>query len=135
MLPTLWPGDLLTIQSRRLEQLEPGEIVLYARRDRFFIHRIVSKTLNRDDRFLIARGDGMQQDDPPVQDRHILGKVTEVDRAGSVFVPARKRSPLSRMMAFVLSHWGLLRRVGLRLKVHRHPENRKVEGGLVEAAF
>src|SRR5689334_15531995 len=35
MLPTLWPGDLLTVQSRRLEEIEPGEIVLYRRRNRF----------------------------------------------------------------------------------------------------
>ena len=36
MLPTLWPGDLLTIHSRQLEEIEPGEIVLYRRRGRFF---------------------------------------------------------------------------------------------------
>ncbi len=47
MLPTLWPGDVLTVQSVRPEQVEPGEIVLYMRQDRFFIHRIVSTDLRR----------------------------------------------------------------------------------------
>jgi hypothetical protein len=31
MLPALWPGDLLTVHSLRLEQSEPGDIVLYMR--------------------------------------------------------------------------------------------------------
>ncbi len=48
MLPTVWPGDLLTIQSHRPDQAEPGEIVLYMRRGRFFIHRVVSKSLDRE---------------------------------------------------------------------------------------
>ena len=48
MLPTLWPGDVLTVQSILPEQVEPGEIVLYMRQDRFFIHRIVSRDVTRD---------------------------------------------------------------------------------------
>ena len=47
MLPTLWPGDLLTVQSRRAEDIEPGEIVLYMRGGRFFIHRVKSKSAYR----------------------------------------------------------------------------------------
>jgi len=76
MLPTLWPGDLLTVQSRRLEEIEPGEIVLYRRRNRFFIHRAVSKCLIGDGLFLIARGDSMPEADPPVRIGQVLGKIT-----------------------------------------------------------
>jgi len=54
MLPTLWPGDVLTVQSVCPEQVEPGEIVLYMRQDRFFIHRIVSRDLTRDKAFLVT---------------------------------------------------------------------------------
>ena len=45
MLPSLWPGDLLTVQSHRPEQVEPGELLLYMRQGRFFVHRVVSKRL------------------------------------------------------------------------------------------
>jgi len=31
MLPTLWPGDLVTVQSCSFEQVDPGEVVLYVR--------------------------------------------------------------------------------------------------------
>ena len=48
MLPTLWPGDLLTVQCLREEEVEPGEIVLYMRSDRFFVHRIVSQNPGQD---------------------------------------------------------------------------------------
>jgi hypothetical protein len=75
----------------------------------------------------------MPENDPPIQGRDLLGKITEVHRAGSVFVPARKRSPFCRTVAYLLCHWGLLRRVGLRLRGRRRNDS-QVEGALVEAA-
>lgn len=134
MLPTLWPGDLLTVQSRSLEEIEPGEIVLYRRRERFFVHRAVSKCVIENDLFLIARGDSMPETDPPVRTGQVLGKVTEVQRAGSVFLPARRLSPLRRMAGYTFCHWGLFRRVGLRLWGRRHRDNDQIEVALVEAA-
>jgi hypothetical protein len=134
MLPTLWPGDLLTVQSRRLEEIEPGEIVLYRRRDRFFIHRAVSKCLTGDGLLLIARGDSMPEADPPVRTGQVLGKITEVQRAGAVFLPARRLSPLRRMVGYTFCHWGLFRRVGLRMQRRRHRGDDQIEVALVEAA-
>ena len=43
MLPTLWPGELLTIQAQSLDQVQPSEVVLFSREGRFFIHRVVRK--------------------------------------------------------------------------------------------
>jgi hypothetical protein len=133
MLPTLWPGDLLTVQSRRLEEIEPGEIVLYRRRNRFFIHRAVSKCLIGDGLFLIARGDSMPEADPPVRIGQVLGKITEVERDGSVFLPGRRLSPLRRMVGYMFCHWGLFRRVGLRLWGRRRDDD-QIEVAIVEAA-
>jgi signal peptidase I len=134
MLPTLWPGDLLTVHSLRLEQSEPGDIVLYMRGGRFVIHRVVGKTLTGDEAFLIARGDCMPQDDSPVRSGELLGKITEIQRAGLVFRPARKLSPFRRMVAYLLCHWSLFRRVGLRLRGRRYQSDGRIEGALVEAA-
>lgn len=134
MLPTLWPGDLLTVHSRQLEEIEPGEIVLYRRRGRFFIHRCLSKSITGDDIFLIARGDSMPGDDPPVRGDQVLGKVTEIQRSGSVFSPARKLSPFRRMAGYLFCHWSLFRRVGLRLWGRCHRGDGQIEGALVEAA-
>jgi signal peptidase I len=108
MLPTLWPGDLLTVQSHQPEHAEPGEFVLYMRGGRFFIHRIVRKSLAGNQTFLITRGDCMAENDPPVRSGELLGKITEVQRAGSVFSPARELSPFRRLLAYMLCHWGPL---------------------------
>src|ERR1700722_17098267 len=98
MLPTLWPGDVLTVQPAEPEQVEPGEIVLYMRQGRFFIHRIVSQELSGNAGFLVARGDCMASDNPPVGHGELLGKVIEVRRSGSIFVPARKLALSRRLL-------------------------------------
>jgi signal peptidase I len=134
MLPTLWPGDILTVQSYGLEQVEPGEVVLYKRRGRFFIHRVVRKSLTGGEVFLITRGDCMTEADPPVRSGEVLGRITEIQRAGSVYVPARKLSLFRRMLAFTLCHRSLFRRVGLRLWGRCHRADVHIEGALVEAA-
>jgi signal peptidase I len=134
MLPTLWPGDVLTVQSIRPEQVEPGEIVLYMRQDRFFIHRIVSKDLTRDEAYLVTRGDCMSEDDPPVGRSELLGKITEVRRSGSIFMPAFRVTPFRRLVAWLFCHWGLLRRVGLRLGDYRRESDDQVEATFVSAA-
>lgn len=120
MLPTLWPGDLLTVESRHPEQVVPGEIVLYMRQDRFFIHRIVGQKLAGNEALLVTRGDCMSEDDPPVQSSELLGKVTEIWRSGSAFPPARTVSPFCRILAWLFCHWSLFRQVGLRCWQYRY---------------
>jgi hypothetical protein len=134
MLPTLWPGDVLTVQSIRPEQAEPGEIVLYMRHGRFFIHRIVSKALTGDRMHLVTRGDCMAEDDPRVERSELLGKVIEVRRANSIFVPARRLSPFPRLLAWLFCHWSLFRRVGLRVGTYCRESNDQVEATFVSAA-
>jgi hypothetical protein len=134
MLPTLWPGDVLTVQSVRPEQVEPGEIVLYMRDDRFFIHRIVSTDLTQDKAFLVARGDCMFEDDPPVDRSELLGRIVEVRRAGSKFMPVRKLSLVRRLLAWLFCHWGLFRRVGLRFQSRRRDSDNRRDQTFVNAA-
>jgi signal peptidase I len=134
MLPCMWPGDVLTIQSHGAEQITPGEIVLYMRWGRFFIHRVVSRGGSGNDTFLIARGDCMSENDPPVRSVEVLGKVTQIRRGRSAMLPARKLSPFSRVMAYMLCHWGLFRRVVLRFWGRYYRRNSHLEGSLVEAA-
>jgi signal peptidase I len=134
MLPTLWPGDVLTVQSILPEQVEPGEIVLYMRQDRFFIHRIVSRDVTRDKAFLVTRGDCMFEDDPPVGRSELLGRIVEVRRAGSIFMPARKLSWSRRLLAWLFCHWSLFRRVGLRFGAYRRENSDQVESTFVSAA-
>lgn len=134
MLPTLWPGDVLTIRALSPEQVELGELVLYMRHGRFFIHRVTRRNFMLEETCLITRGDCMSEDDPPVRRGELLGKVTEVERIGSVFRPAR-RLPLSRqLVAYMLGHWSLLRRVVLRLWNYFHTSEAQADATFVRAA-
>jgi phage repressor protein C with HTH and peptisase S24 domain len=39
MLPTLFPGDILTVKAELLPAIQTGDVVLFTRQGRFFIHR------------------------------------------------------------------------------------------------
>ncbi len=119
MLPSLWPGDLLTIQSHSFERTEPGDVVLYIRERRFFIHRVVSKPNPGQAPSLITRGDCMPEPDPPVFAGELLGRVTQVRRGESLFVPARRLSLSRRFLAWVLCHSRFCRQAVLRLRATR----------------
>ena len=102
MLPTLWPGDCTTIQSYNFEQAQPGDLVLYVRSGRFFIHRVMRKCRLGEGKILITRGDCMTEDDPPVQERDLLGKITAIHRHHIRIVPGRKVSPARLLTAWLL---------------------------------
>src|SRR5450759_2527605 len=70
MLPALWPGDLMTIQSAGIAAIGPGEIVLFRLNRSLCLHRAVQNTGG----CLITRGDSVPDPDPPVQPSEILGR-------------------------------------------------------------
>jgi hypothetical protein len=117
MLPTLQPGDLLTIQATTIEQTMPGEIVLMSRQGRFFVHRVVKKICTGRESSVVTRGDCMVNDDPV--GGALLGRVAEIRRGSSLIVPTRELSPVRQAIAWMLCYSGLLQRVALRLYLHR----------------
>jgi hypothetical protein len=118
MLPTLWPGDCLNIQAHSCEQAQPGDLVLYARNGRLFIHRVMRKCRIGEENLLIARGDCMTEDDPPVRERDLLGKITAIHRHNTRIVPGRKVSSARLFTAWMLCHWNLLLRATLRVRAN-----------------
>jgi signal peptidase I len=78
MLPSIWPGDVITVRRQCASELLPGRIVLCYRKQAFFAHRLVGK---RNDRF-ITRGDSLSYDDPPFRDVEVLGAVVSILRGG-----------------------------------------------------
>jgi signal peptidase I len=122
MLPTLWPGDLLTIRSHAFEQAGPGDIVLYMRAGRLFVHRIVRRSGSGPQAFLITRGDCMPKNDPPVREAELLGRVTHVRHCGSLMVPTRKLSTSRLIYALMLCRWNLFQRIALHLHARRRAE-------------
>jgi hypothetical protein len=76
----------------------------------------------------------MPEADPPLRGGQVLGKITEIQRAGSIRLPVRRLSPLSRMLAYMLCHWGLFRRVGLRLWERSHRVDGQIADEMIKAA-
>ncbi len=85
MVPSILPGDLVSIHRASLNDISPGEVVLFLRKGRLFIHRVVNlKVIDVADSpaesCLITRGDRLRHDDPPVSSPELLGRVVSVER-------------------------------------------------------
>src|SRR5271169_6094773 len=111
MLPTIWPGDVLSVESKPGKRAIPGDIVLVARDQRFFIHRLIEKRSSQ----CITRGDSMPRNDAPVAEAQVLGKVSAIHRIRRDVVPNPQVSPLTHILAWMLCHCDPLRNVALRL--------------------
>ena len=85
MLPSIQPGDVLTIHRCVMSSVEAGAIVLFTRDGRLFAHRVVA----RRNTHLVTRGDALDWPDPPVRQDQLLGRVVTLTRNG------RRRQPPS----------------------------------------
>jgi hypothetical protein len=112
MLPSIWPGDVLSIEPKSGEEIVPGDIVLVARDGRFFIHRLIEKSSAA----WITRGDSLPQADAPVASVQVLGKVSMIHRRTGDVAPKSGVSRLDRTLAWTLCRWNLFRNITLRTR-------------------
>jgi len=97
MLPAIFPGDTLVIERANSESVGKGDIVLFHRDRRMFVHRVSGKSGSDGDLQIVTQGDGMPKPDPPVSNCQLLGKVSFVVRDGRRLRLAK--SPGLRMRA------------------------------------
>jgi signal peptidase I len=106
MVPSVLPGDLISVQRADLSEISPGEIVLYLRNERLFVHRVVARSGDQDNPRLITRGDRLTYDDPVVSSSEFLGRVTSIQtpdgRWHREVRPATGLSVWERMFAYVV---------------------------------
>ena len=123
MLPALWPGDLLAVKAQPLESIRAGDVVLYERHGRFFIHRTLGRMNSSPATSLLVRGDAMPAADAPVAAGELLGKIVSVER-GSRSVPVPACSLLRRCVGLILAYSARLRSLALRWHAWRTPAQR-----------
>lgn len=111
MLPSIWPGDILLIESTLTDEFTHGDVVLVKREKSILIHRLVNKNGPQ----WITRGDAMPQNDPPASPADILGKVSEIRCGARVITPKGPVPLLQRMLAWMLCHSQICRRVALHI--------------------
>lgn len=101
MVPTLWPGDLLTVRSCDPSDLPPDSIVVFRQKQRLIVHRLMHKSGDR----IVTRGDARPCLDEPISAAEIVGRVENVMRNGRPVDP--RPSPWQRVMAAALrrSEW------------------------------
>jgi signal peptidase I len=116
MLPTMWPGDVLTIESRRPGDLTVGDIGLFEHRARFFIHRIQRLLILNGSLHFVTRGDSASHDDPPFPPESLLGKVVQIEHGKKTFVPVNHPSSRIQCLGWIFCHCDHLR--NLALSVH-----------------
>jgi signal peptidase I len=116
MLPTMWPGDILMIESRRAGDLTVGDIGLFEHRARFFIHRIQRLLVLNASLHFVTRGDSASHDDPPFPAESLLGKVVQIEHGNKTFVPVNHPSSRIQCLGWIFCHCDRLR--NLALSVH-----------------
>lgn len=111
MLPSVWPGDTLLVESIPSGRVAEGDIALYFRDRRLFAHRVVSAVPNQE---IITRGDAMLRPDPPVSHRELLGRVVALVRDGKVIEPRPSLRVLDRFVAALVRRSTIAARVLVR---------------------
>jgi hypothetical protein len=102
MIPSIYPGDLLTVRSEAIAGARCGEIVLFLRGGRLFVHRVMRKWPERDRVVFATRGDALAQEDPSVDGSQLLGRVTGILRYGR---PVKLANPIGPWMQCL--RWGV----------------------------
>lgn len=98
MLPTVWPGDTLVIERIDSDAVSQGDIVLFGRERRLFVHRVVKKRSGPRGSIL-TQGDAMPQPDPLLSDNDLMGKISFILRNGKCIEPGKTLSPSERAVA------------------------------------
>ena len=108
MLPAVWPGDTLLVESADPGTTRKGDIVLFGLERRLFVHRVVKKL---GDVKFVTRGDAMSVPDPVIDQHELLGRVSSIQRNGRCIAPRRKRSFSERAIAGLVRNSQIAARV------------------------
>lgn len=112
MLPSLWPGEQLTIEARGMGQVRCGDVVAFRRSGRLFIHRVIQ--IETSPPGVLTRGDSMPAADAPLSAEELLGVVTALWGTDGRALPVPRISGLRRLAGLALAYSGKLRSLALR---------------------
>jgi len=112
MLPSVWPGDTLVIERATCNAVSEGDIVLFGRDQRLFVHRVVTRP-SAQAKEILTRGDAMTAADPPVSGDELLGKVSFILRNGRRVKPSRSLRFSGRAIAALARNSQIAARVAV----------------------
>ena len=116
MVPWIRPGDVLLIRRVDGRQIGAGNVVLFAREDRLFVHRVIGKRAGGE---LVTKGDALPRADAPVTTEELLGRVTFILRGTrQISLETPRQIALGRLLSrlsFSSRLWYPLARVTKRM--------------------
>jgi signal peptidase I len=109
MFPWIRPGDLLFVRKCEFEAVSCGDVILFERDGRFFVHRVIRRVLLADvesnsnkNHALITKGDALDGEDLPVSADQFLGRVIRIHRRRRhIDLQSLSRTLLARVLARV----------------------------------
>jgi len=128
MLPSVMPGDTLMIDRVQSNAVCEGDIVLFGRDRRFFVHRVMTKSSDLAIAEFVTCGDAMPAPDPPVSESDLKGRVSFILRNGKCLQPARSLSVPARAIAALVRRSVLAARVVVGCHEMRRTSSRQPLG-------
>jgi len=102
MLPAIWPGDVLTIRRCPMSAVRCGDVAVFVRDDRVFVHRVIA----HHDSHLVTQGDSLPSPDAPVTQAELVGVAIGLVRGGKARrVSSRVGLPARLTGALVSRSW------------------------------
>jgi signal peptidase I len=84
MYPWVRSGDQAFIRRYDFSQITPGDVILYERANRLFIHRVIRRItrpgLGGNVSLLVVKGDALDDLDAPVSAKEFLGRAIRIHR-------------------------------------------------------
>jgi signal peptidase I len=84
MFPWIRSGDFVFVRRSAFERTTVGQVILFERDQRLFVHRVLARSQNKSGNgscsLLITKGDALDGKDAPVSESEFLGRVTRVHR-------------------------------------------------------
>jgi len=103
MFPAVRPGDTLVIDRISTFAVDEGDVVLFGRDRRLFVHQVVAKA-SHGSYGMLTRGDAMPKPDSPVDDNELLGRVSFIVRNGRYIQPRKTLRVPERVVAALVKH-------------------------------
>jgi signal peptidase I len=119
MLPSVFPGDILSIRQSEIAEVCLGDIVLFERDGRLCAHRVLDKIQGTGEIYLVTQGQQLACADPAISARELLGKVTSIERGESRIDPRAGLRLGSRIASVILRHSAIATRLMLHLIASR----------------
>ncbi len=83
MVPSLWPGDLVTVRHCDSGKLQAGSIIVFRQNQRLVVHRL----MHWQDGCVVTRGDSHFYLDRPAPAGDVIGRVESIERGGRTIAP------------------------------------------------